>query len=278
MSNISCELLCVQMFCENEEFVRKLESEIDDQYIQIRKEVCKYDQLQGLNKLFNSKIDISFPTLFANAFGCAGSNSEMYHAIREIFFKTMFTCQRIVIFLNRTAGAIETGAITLISFYKFMLKGSKQKNTANCIFEQFKEFQSQSITASVLEAAKEVQSLISSINKNKLKYLEHEMCDKLYKLLQPLKIMQFCLDELSNTNHYMDMYYNILQNALFEDNCANGDTNADTAWENSTTSKLFLKYFSSVLASRLLCLDFVNEIEQLRDNFRCMIHNLPCLM
>ena len=94
--------------------------------------------------------------MFSNAFGCAGSNSEMYHAIWEIFFKTMFTCQRVVVFLNRTVGLIETGAITLISFYKSMMKGSKQKNTANCIFEQIKEFQSQSIMASVLEAVKEV--------------------------------------------------------------------------------------------------------------------------
>lgn len=269
------ESLCVQMFCENEQrSYKELESEVYDQYNQMQNEISKYGQFLRLSRDFNCNVDTSFSFLFSNAFSCAKGDSEVYFVIRKIFFKTMCACQQVVISLNRTVGSIETMGTTLVSFYKYLQKPSKQ---GNGIFAHMKEFQCEIIIISVLTAAKEIQSLLFFMNEVKYTYQEHDICDKLYKLLLPVKIIQFCLDELSNTKYYMDLYYSTLESALYVDDSINDDMYryADTPWKNSTTNKLFIKYFSSILATKLLCLDFIKEIEQLRDNFRCMIHHLP---
>ena len=270
------ESLCIQMLGENEELVQELESEVNEHYDLMFKEICKYAQFQRLVEDFNSNTDTSFSTLFARAFSCTENNSEIYHAIREIFFKIMFTCQQVVICLNGTVRAIETVSITLVSFYKYLQKTNKQK-AANCIFKHIKEFQSQIINVSVSDAVKESQNLVSFIEVIKSRKPEHEISDKLYKLLQPVKIMHFCLDELSNTNSYMKMYYNILQDALFGDSSANVDMVTDITWKNSTTTKVFLKYFRSILATRLVCIKFIKDFEKLRDNLQQMIHCLPIM-
>ena len=275
------ESLCVQMLGENEELVTELESEVNEHYDLMWKEICKYAQFQRLVEDFNSGTDTSFTTLFARAFSCTENNSETYHAIREIFLKIMFTCQQIEIRLNSTIRSIETVTITLVSFYKYLQKNNKQKKAANRIFKHIKEFQSQTIVVSVSDAVKESQNLLSIMEEIKSRNPEPGISDKLYKLLQPVKIMHFCLDELSNTNYYMDIYYNILKDALFGTNVGvdtddtNVDVNTDITWTNSTTRKLFLKYFRSLLATRIVCIDFINDIEKLRDNFQQMIHCLP---
>lgn len=273
MSGI-CESLCVQMLCENDEFVKELDRKINEHYESLKKDMCKYRQFQGLVRDFSkSNADTSFSTLFTNAFGCAKSNSEMYGVIREIFFKIMLTCQQVVIHLNRTVGSTETMAITLVSFYKYLLRSSKQKKAANAIFEHIKEFQAQTIMTLMQDAVKETQSLKCFITEVNLQYLEYEIYDRMYKLLQPVNIMHFCLDELSKINYYMDLYYNILQNVWYRDSCV--DMDADMGWKCSTTKSLFMNYFSSLLATRLLYKDFIQQMEKLRDNFRCMMHHLP---
>ena len=266
------ELLCVRMLGENEELVKELESEVNEHYHLICEEICKRAQFQRLIQNFKSNTDTSFSKLFIRAFSCAENNSEIYHAIRKIFFKTMHTCQQVVICLNSTVRAIETVTITLVSLYKYLCK-NKQK-AANHISTHIQEFQSQNTNILVSpDAVKESQELISFIEKTKSSNSEHEISDKLYKLLQPVKVMHFCLVELSNTNDYMDMYYNI----LFGDSSKEVDVDGDTTWNNSTTKKLFLKYFGSILSTKLLCTQFIKDIEKLRDNFQEMIHSLPIM-
>ena len=267
------ESLYVRMLGENEELVKELESEVNEHYDLMCKEICKHAQFQRLIQNFKSDTDTSFSKLFTRAFSCTENNSEIYHVIREIFFKTMHTCQQVVICLNSTVKAIETVTITLVSLYKYLHKNKQE--AANRIFKHIKEFQSQNIKALVSDAVKESQNLVSFIEEIKSRNSEHEISDKLYKLLQPVKIMHFCLVELSNTNYYMDIYYNILQDALFGDSFTKVDVDGDTTWKSSTTRKPFLKYFGSILATRLLCTQFIRDIERIRDNFREMMHCLP---
>ena len=268
------ESLGVRMLGENEELIKELESEVNKHYDLICKEIWKHAQFQRLIQNFKSDAaDTSFSKLFTRAFICTENNSEIYHAIRKIFFKMMYTCQQVVICLNSTVRAIETVTITLVSLYKYLHKNKQE--AANRIFTHIKEFQSQNINVLVSDAVKESQNLISFIEEIKSRNSEHEINDKLYKLLQPVKIMHFCLVELSNTNYYMDMYYNILQDALFGDSFTKVDVDGDTTWKNSTTKKLFLKYFGSILATRLVCTQFIKGIETVRDNFQEMIHCLP---
>ena len=273
-NNIS-ELLCVQMLCENEDLVKKLESEVKEHCDLVWMEICRYDQFQKSVETFNSDVDTSFSRLLTRAFDSAKSNTEIYYAIREIFFKIMFTCQQVIMCLNRTVRSIETVAIMLVSFYKYLEKSNKQQKAANCIFKHIKEFQFQNIDASVSDAVRKTQELLSFIEEIKASKPEHDINDKLYKLLQPVKIMHFCLYELSNTNYYMEMYYNILEDALIADSCIDADGNGDATWKNSITQKLFLKYFRSILATRLVCTDFSKNFEKLQENFRHMIYCLP---
>ena len=271
MNNLS-ELICVQLLCETEEFVRKLENEVNDQHDLIRKEISKYDQFQVAVRDFKSDSKFCFSKLFDNALDCAKKyNSETYLEIQEVIFKLMFTCQQIVTFINGAVGSIDTEIISLVSFYKYLLKGSKHKKAAICIFNNIKEFQDQFIVTSLSNAVKEICSLLCTIQQIRSHSNEQEISDKLYKLLQPVKIMHFCMEELSKTTYYIEMYYSILNNTLF----GNSTMDTDTTWNNSTTKDLFLKYFSSFLALKVLCTDFIKKFEQLRDNFRCMIQRLP---
>lgn len=257
----------MQVYNESEKFAEIRETALKKYYPIIK-------QSTGVHMLdkFKETTYTNLLALFNEAFDRIKLQDEIYSSFKKVFYSLLLSYKDIVLHYRDAMRLIEAALEDLMLFYKFL---SQDEQLAYYILKDSKEYQSRLLN-SLQEANKQIEHIIFDIGNIITKIISHEASVYLCKIEKFMEKMHFCFVEIMN---FMDICVENSMRTLL--NIVVGRMNSKTVkethmktWKCSTTKKCFTKHFSNIVVLNLLCSDITAVVEDLRDNFRCMMHNI----
>lgn len=276
------EFLCTQVALshfENHLSLSNVEQAIRDQYDLFAQEI-NYEKLKGLRSdFYESSSDISLFHLFQNAFKYSSHHKEAYSDIKNLFFEINNYFEQIVFHCNEILISIEIVVHNYISFCASLMIESDYGIAAAAyeLFKALKFYQKKNIFDPLIQITEQAQCVKSAIENIVLKsiyFQEHTVTSYIKKLQKPMFLLQVSLPEMCNLKTYLTNSYGNVQKTMQVRLNMYHQQKYFKTMENDEIKKLFLKYFSDLLALYLLCKDVKSIFEDLLINFRSFIYEI----
>ena len=253
-----------------------VEKAITNQYHLLDKEI-KYDKLKSFSTdFYDSSRDNSLFYLFHNALDYANSHKEAYSDIKNVLFEMIKLFERMSLHFNKIVISIQTILVNYISFYMCLMQDSDYEQAAYSVLGSVNDYQMKAIFVPLKQIAEQPTSVKDTIEDLVERYTLQEQFETGYiKNLQlPISLLQNSLVELFNTKEYVISAYENLREAM-KGRMMNTVKQAHSkSWENHETKKLFMKYYSKLVALCLTCEDVKKIFEDLLFNFQSLIHEV----
>ena len=259
------------------------EKVIKDQY-RLFTEKMEYDELKTLSSdFYNRNSEISLCYLFQNAIEYAThcSHGQAYFDIKNILFEMIKSFEQIVFLCNKIVLSAEVVLCNFISSYKCLSCPLSQdyeyENAAYAILESLTDYQTENIYVPLKQIAVQPNNIKSTIETTILEYIplqEKFETDHIMNLRKPIFLLETSLPEIHNTMIHVLSFFEKIKGAVKSRLMHNYRETHSRSWENPVTKKLFLKYYSNLLALCQICKDVKSIFKDLLLNFQSFIHEI----
>ena len=220
----------------------------------------------GLFHLFNSAIEYT-----------KYRNEEAYVDIKTTFWKMLNCFEQIVFSCNSIMISIEVILVHFISFYKYLMQDSEYEKAAYAILQDLNYKQTEDIFVPLEHIAEQQQDVKSTIEEFVLKYTlakKQFEAGHIKRLQRPVYLLQTSLLGLvTNVTVYVKESYKRAIEAMKGRLMMHTVKRANSkSWENQETKKLFVEYYTNLLALSLSCKDVKSVFEDLLLNFQSFLH------
>ena len=239
----------------------------------------QYDKIKTLSTdFFNSNSETSLFHLFQNALRYTNHRIEVYSDIKKIVFEMVVCFEQIVLHCSKITISIEVLLVNFISFYECLMQDYDYERTAYEILQSLNDYQAINIFSPLERIAEQPQYIKSTIEKVVSKYtpLQEQLeltLAHIKRMHKPMFLLQISLPELSKT-HVNESYKRVKEAMRGRFMMHTVKKKNSKSWENHETKKLFLEYYSSLLALCLSCKDVKGVFEDLLINFQSLIHEI----
>ena len=239
----------------------------------------QYDKIKTLSSdFYDSNSETSLFHHFQNALRYTNHHREAYSDIKKIMFEIIDCFVQIVLHCNKITISIEALLVNFISFYECLMQDYDYERTAYEILQSLNDYQAKNIFFPLERIAEQPQCIKSTIEKVVSKYipLQEQLETTLAhikNLHKPMFLLQTSLPELSKA-HANESYERVKEAIRGRFMMHTVKEKNSKSWGNHETRKLFLEYYSNLLALCLSCKDVKGVFEDLLINFQSLIHEI----
>lgn len=214
---------------------------------------------------------------FQKAFEHTNHQEEAYMDSKKILFAIITCFEQILLRCNEIMMSIEVVLVDYISFYKYLMEDCAYEKAAYAILQSLNGKQTESIFVPLERMAEQMQTINSTVDELVFKYMqlqERFVASQIKKVHEQIRLLQNSLLELIdeaklNVEGSYERVQGVMKGRLKMHTVKQSHSKS---WNNPETRKIFLDYYTKLIALCLSCKEVKGVFADLLTNLQSFIH------